>query len=224
MKKPIIPTQNEAVPETRPDEYKCGKHSHDAHDWATLSILALTLIAAGFAAGITGWQAVSARQQLAVARDTELRQLRAYVGVESVTLRPLEAGRPLAADLHVKKFGPTPAGRVQVFGQPSAVREPDLSEKALRTFGHTAPESLVPTAERTITVGDAKVKEPDEMQDALHPSKAPKLLTTDLLVYGLVSYRDVSDTTRSTEFCYIVSRGRVGQATSDACQDHNSHN
>ncbi len=74
--RPAVPYQHSAMPDTTPNQPKGSQNRRDAYDKANTYILAATLIAAGCAAGFTGWQAW-------IARDQEHRTLRAYVVVKT---------------------------------------------------------------------------------------------------------------------------------------------
>lgn len=207
---------DQAMPDLLPDQPKGGQRRRDTHDWVNLFVLTLTLIAAGMAAWFTGQQAERARQQSAVTREDELRQLRAYVGVQSVSVRPMTDGQRLTADILIKNFGQTPASDVQIFAQPAANENPDFSEKAIRGLDHSAPESLFPGAERPF-VAYGRLSSSNEMLN--RPSSV-----TSALVYGVIWYRDIFGIHHATEFCHMVSPGQSGHQLAEACQGHNNHN
>ena len=204
------------MPDAPPDKPQGGQQPRDAYDKANTFILTLTLVAAGLAAWFTGQQAESARQQIGVARDTEFRQLRAYVGVQSIIVRPVADGQRLTAEILVKNFGQTPASKVQITGQPITNETPDFSEKAWEALDRSASESLFPAADRTFIAYGRLLRSNDLFN-------RPSSVTT-ALVYGIISYQDIFGIPHETEFCHMVSPGQPGHQSTQVCEGHNHHN
>ena len=81
-------------------------------DWVDYATAAFAFLAAlgGIAAAIfTFWQASTARNQLALAQDTEQRQLRAYVFPTDGWSADVGTAQPARASLNFKNSGQTPA-------------------------------------------------------------------------------------------------------------------
>jgi hypothetical protein len=71
-------------------------------DWAALVVAVLALVTAGFAAWF-------ASDQVSVARDTEHRQLRAYIFVTQAGTTGLSTTKPTEAHVVIRNSGQTPA-------------------------------------------------------------------------------------------------------------------
>ena len=89
------------MPDATPDQPKDSQHPRrDGYDKANTLILACTLVAAGLAAGFTGWQA-------SIAHDQERRTLRAYVVLDAELVAQRDTGQPVI-HFKVENMGQTP--------------------------------------------------------------------------------------------------------------------
>jgi hypothetical protein len=113
-------------------------------EYATGAFAVVAALAAGFAAFYTAHQVRIAEQQMGVARDTEHRQLRAYVFGNSEypfssPTPQLREGELLRYKWHIKNYGLTPAYRVlaraEIFFAASTPEElPELIAPDTDTF------------------------------------------------------------------------------------------
>jgi hypothetical protein len=129
-------------------------------------------------------------------RDTAVRQLRAYVGVDSAVLKFPQPGVP-EAQVHFRNFGQTPAYDFRVW---------------IHTWFAAYPlQESVPTAPNGLKMG-INVLGPGRTSIMAAPKKPPlppqnlALLGTTqftLYVYGEVRYRDIFGEERRTEYRLI---------------------
>jgi hypothetical protein len=176
-------------PESSSDPQQQGR---DWHDVSSLAVWGATLFAAVVAAFSTGRQAYLANKQLRVARDglevsrdTERRQLRAYVFVAagSVTLRD----RTLTGVVDLKNSGQTPAYDMTT-----------ISRLEIRGIGDPfvpGPFSKIP---RSIAILGAGVTMNPQAELVIPPETTvilPYLQSGLAVVYmlGQVRYRDIFD-------------------------------
>src|SRR5260370_24442209 len=82
---------------------------HDAFERTTLAIAIVGVIVLCAYTGITGYQAN-------IARDTEQRQLRAYMSATAKSVENFNTNKPIVVRLLIKNFGQTPAYHVQICG------------------------------------------------------------------------------------------------------------
>ncbi len=185
------------MPDATPDQPKNNQHpSRDGYDKANTLILACTLIAAGLAAGFTGWQA-------SIAQDQERRTLRAYVVVKT-ELKAGSDGRPPHVKLIAENMGQTPAYDLffstEVFVEsrfgpeylsytPIDCREGAARQRELKegqTFSREASAtSGISSLAHTIRT----------MDDAFGNSQK-------VVAYGRVCYRDIFHEIHSVRLCY----------------------
>ncbi len=199
------------------------KQERDFHDWATLLILVLTLFAAGCAAMFTGWQAwiardqaESARQQLMIARDTELSQLRAYIGVETITLRPVANGSQVIADVTVKNFGVTPANSVKVTTATTIFLNKFDPATTLSKSPTVTSFSLFPGSTKMI----ASLGERIDNWNVWQSTQSIRAV----LVFGIVEYSTIFSNAeraqqQTTRFC--VNAYQANAETLDSCLRYN---
>jgi hypothetical protein len=198
---------------------RAGKH------WLEYAIFGAALCAAVF----TGCQAYlatkqlrTARDVLAVTRDGERRQLRAYVGV---TVIPLPTPNPFIppavpnVTFGIRNSGATPAYDVS---HSSAVGFCDYPLAADTRF----PEQALPLPPEPMTIF------PGTLDNLGIEISAERTLTADefsglsagrakrLCFWGTVRYRDAFEGRHYTNFCYSYY-GTAETMHREACQKHN---
>lgn len=201
-----------------------------ASDWVGL----ISAIGGAFAAIAAWWSAYSGAKSIEVTRalaggetDTAKRQLRAYLGTDSLALKSdnlrspnytpptVEPGK-LIQDrliLVVKNFGNTPANGVVVTGQyhrnmPKAKLGNDFDfdgviDMAVR--GNNSNTAFVPAP--TICPGQVFTFEM-QIADMTEFRRAAAGENLIVYVFGRIDYLDVYQETRATRFCYIYDPGR----------------
>jgi hypothetical protein len=184
------------------DEHERGQKRRDAHDWATLIVITFTLIAAGIAAGcaagFTGWQAW-------IARDQEHRALRAYVVLNAELVQERDA-RPPCIKLTAENMGLTPAYDLVFVPWATAIKISDTVPEGVRTMqtmqciNQPMPGEIVDrghTFSKSYTFGAAIMSNGDPMSrlsDAFGGDRK-------IIAYGLACYRDVFRQIHTIRLC-----------------------
>lgn len=143
--------------------------------------------------------AEAAAEQVAVARNAANRQLRAYVGVSSIDVKPAGEGC-FAAKILFRNYGSTPAYDCVTHLAAGVEKWPaiDPSESAVSPEPQTRDATLHPTAELEGWAGcDAR----EHIRDIENGTKA-------FYIFGFVEYLDDEGVSRRTNFAYRGT-GRV---------------
>jgi hypothetical protein len=196
-----------AAPQTAPDGR--GPKGHKKHwtDYALALFAFFAIVVALIAASFTWYQGW-------VARDTEQRQLRAYVSVVPRMAFNFGTDQPLRIQLAMKNFGTTPAYHVEVcagveirpFPVPNAINDCPYD-----SAGWTM--TLYPQVEQF----PSNVRNPLSEQDlAVMRTGAFRLY-----VRGVVHYMDAFGTKRYAHFCHSFTEEGHKTTTFDFCQTHN---
>jgi hypothetical protein len=156
-----------------------------------------------------------------ISRDTEHRQLRAYVGLvpgdvenfgdlakQRFTFVRKNYGLTPAYDLVVSQFGES----VIVYGQPIPVISPNPPPDILRGNVTLFPSGELPM--HLIGVGISK-----DMIDKFMSDDNFRFVYT-----GTVKYRDAFDNTHFTNFCWMYKRNAMTAKDVDWCQGYNDSN
>ncbi len=186
------------MPDTAPDQPKGSQNRRDAYDKANTYILAATLIAAGCAAGFTGWQAW-------IARDQEHRALRAYVLVNAELQRRVDNAIP-SIKLSAENMGQTPVYNLTFNTWNSAIE--GYKDVAVPSFLAIDCRAMFPIG-RMGSPGITFSKTTNDDATGLS-SPAENLQTWDevfrkftkVVVYGTVCYRDVFNDPHSVRVCF----------------------
>jgi hypothetical protein len=167
--------------------------------------------------------------QLVVSRDTERRQLRAYIGIIDIGL---QCCSPIGADpinnpseisnvvtIIVKNGGITPASNVRTYtnwGQlafntafPTSMDYNDAPREA-----HIIEASLLilPGGERRFNHAVTK---------SISLFRAAKDRKVRAMIYGHIDYTDIFGRERQTLFCTIYSVTNIGADNNESCPEHN---
>ena len=203
------------MPDAAPDQPKDSQHPRrDGYDKANTLILACTLVAAGLAAGFTGWQAWTAR-------DQEHRALRAYVVVKT-ELNPGGDGKSPHVKFTAENMGQTPVYNLffstEVFAEgrfgpeylsytPIDCREDAARQRELK-------EGQTFSREASATSGISSLAHTIEtMDDAFGNSQK-------VVAYGRVCYRDIFRDIHSVRLCYEWTSPDYGP---DRCRDEQAN-
>jgi hypothetical protein len=198
---PIAATEKQN-PQTAKQAANSGQANGSQHRLLDL----VAIVIAVFAFSAAAWQGW-------VARDTEKRSLRAYVGTADIKITE----NPSQITLGVENHGQTPARHVKVFSSWHVVQKgqslpkdfsfPDLDE---------CPDSL-----KSETALYPKVPLPAVTETGNCPLVLGKMALavsghSTLYLYGHVDYEDVFDNPHTTTFCLTWASG-----TSSYCDRHN---
>ena len=188
-------------------------------EYAIFAFVCLTFVATGYAAKYAGDQAEIARQQLTVATDVEFRQLRAYVGIDAIKLRPIANGSQVTADITIKNYGVTPANLVKVVARTTINSDRFVPEKALEHAALSNSFSLFPGATNERASFGETVNAWDAWQSA---QSIASVLVFGRIEYATVFTSDQRPQRQTTRFC--VDAYQKGAQTPEACQKYNEAN
>lgn len=145
-------------------------------------------------------QTKTLEDSLSLARDTSIRQLRAYVSIYSATITPIQPGQPFTVTIILKNFGQTPAykftNRTLVAYAPSFE---SLTEDPNKTINPSTISKLNLSSSKT---SDVLIQNSEPVpQNYFDGIKNDKL---GLWVYGKVTYIDAFDRMRTTEYRLVI--------------------
>lgn len=166
---------------------------------ATVALAWITGILAMFTAGL--WFATYCLVR--DAKKTAERQLRAYVSVDGVNIKPLAPGEPAFVTLAIQNHGDTPAsdldfsGAIEIFSHPlqdnhTFLPEPSWQKIKVTLFPKSAAHSAGAVTNRPLT--------PEEIAVVSNKASGRRLY-----VYGMVKYQDAFKKPRQTEFCFSIT-------------------
>jgi hypothetical protein len=215
------------MPETpeNPDSNSNKRHWLDhAAVWAA----AAAALAAAAAAGAGTWQGIIANQQLAVSKDTEIRQLRAYLHIRYF---PIVADQTTAAaKIEINHAGATPAYKIKLDTQMSVARYlvgdldlPDITSPNVGPVERSEYSILYSTEfiPKTVTM----LAYATEAMRAVW-SKDPLIGDNRLYLHGVVRYLDVFgieglQPERRYEFCIVYHPERDPTGSERGCEKYN---
>jgi hypothetical protein len=177
---------------TQPENPDADGKPQEKHwlDKLAVGLSACAFIASVAAAGFTGWQAATARYQLAVAQDTENRSLRAYIGISDHKIEDVSGSNPILRVV-IKNFGLTTATNVQYWITSHLDDYPNPTHLTPEPF---RPDISVmfPGSVDSPSFSFTKLEEMD--------TKGINDGTKPLYVYGAIKYTDAFLCHRVTEF------------------------
>jgi hypothetical protein len=186
-----------------------GRKSRDWHDRATFAASVVAAVGAVAAASFTGWQAWTAK-------DTENRQLRAYLFIDHGPLSEVAPGK-FNADLAIRAAGVTPAYKVKLAATfeigPYLLNETTLSD---RVGGNTQDFDYA-----VIYGADKARNQPISMQFL---PEATKLLEGDsqrLYLHGNIRYSDIFSDEHQYDFCFVFHPSRDPHGSERGCEKYN---
>lgn len=206
------------------EKYEASQKDRPEHDRQTLLWAKRAGIGVGIYTLITLGIAIIALCQLQTARDTEMRQLRAYVGTGEIST----IQQPKGIALQIANHGQTPAVDVKVFsnwtdfpadqGIPVGFRFPEEND---------CPKDVAQGGQGNGVAGSGVLFPNEPMNSVVQrplqcPSQAKRILDAIaakrmIILYGHIEYRDVFDQPRVTTFCI----NWVPDSSSTMCDRHN---
>jgi hypothetical protein len=197
-------------------------------DHAAVWVASAAALAAAAAAGVAAWQAHIANQQLAVARDTEGRQLRAYLYVRRYTI--VADQMTAAAKIEINHAGATPAYNIRldamILVDRYLVGEPKLPDVTSQSVGGVdrSQYSILYSTENIPKV----ISLPADSHEAMHLvwSKDPAIGDQRLYLFGVVRYLDIFGVEglqpeRRYEFCFVYHPERDPIGSERGCEKFN---
>jgi hypothetical protein len=178
---------------TGTDGNRSKQHSFE---WSIIVQL-LTWISASAAAGFTLYLAV-------IAKDTEVRQLRAYVDISSSPPIHLTNDR---IEFRFDNFGQTPASHIKIF---TSWEFAPANENLPKDFKF--PDKLECPEAHNVILGDSTLFPKNSLRwQRLHcPGDLEKIMQAQrselsAFFYGHIDYVDVFRKSRRTNFCYFLT-------------------
>ncbi len=180
----------------------------------------LSLILSVAAVFLSGAQAYIYSGQLGINEDFAHRQLRAYVGSESVQLTAFTAPNRFTLSHNMRNFGSTPANRLN-YGWASrndAPSENGSYPTVITALDTANGASVLPQASASYT--DQLSLDPDAVADFAGNKKV-------MTYYGVVHYVDVFGAAQISHFCYVVTGDMVaafrkgGATYATKCSNYN---
>ncbi len=215
--------------------HRSEERSHWAHEHAhNKRVACLSAIAAGaaFVAAVaavgayiqTKRQAEAAETQIGVAKDTEQRQLRAYIGVVPPADNQVINSffPPIAPDVRLtpKNFGVTPAYKAQ-------------HHTGMGIYPYPIPKDFAYPLETPITPPNPITIYPGALDIAGIIAQSRRPLTQEeiasiqtgrtmrLYVWGTITYEDVLGSRHFTNFCISFFDLMPARVRREPCNDHN---
>ena len=194
-------------------------------DHAAVWAAGAAALAAAAAAGVGAWQASIANEQLAIAKDAEIRQLRAYVGItipqDGPALHPLLPPLIPAVHLSIKNYGQTPAYKV--------THDSGLSIRAYplpRDNKYTIDDIPLSTVPNPITVFPGAI-DPIGISLLLMRALTDREIgliqngkSARLYAWGTVNYLDAFKNPRYTNFCFGFFNPTPKDVQYEPCNEH----
>jgi type II secretory pathway pseudopilin PulG len=181
-------------------------------DYATGMFAFLAALGGITAAVLTGWQGW-------VARDTEHRELRAYVGVTKAAIESMVAGHPSVLSVAVRNFGVTPAYSVGIKAVETILPRRADNTYSLRPYRQVPLGSfntLFPKITEYAIVGSSRHSMPLTERDIRNLASGRDVL----LFYGSIYYRDAFKGAHRTDFCYSFVEKPSSVIMSVECRNH----
>jgi hypothetical protein len=205
------------MPETPENPDSSDNDKRHWLDHAAVWAAAAAALAAATAAGVGTWQGIIANQQLAVSKDTELRQLRAYV-LPIPDVEPFKKGQNPVVTMKFHEIGSTPAYDIHATAQGGIFRFfPFLSDRELAAADVRVSQeykaALYPTSDDDLLIRYEVAAPIDELYDAVYDGKSIRFGLT-----GEVTYQDAFGCKRRLRYC--IGIGGPGLKSKE-CADRN---
>ncbi len=197
-------------------------------DHAAVWAASAAALAAAAAAGVGAWQASIANKQLVVAKDTEVRQLRAYLYVRRFPINASQTGAD--AKIEIWHAGATPAYNIRLDVQMTVARYlvgdltlPDVTSPSVGPVDRSQHSILYSTEFIPKTVSM-----PEGSGEAMRAvwSKDPLIGDNRIYLHGVVRYMDVFgieelQPERRYEFCFVYHPERDQIGSERGCEKYN---
>jgi hypothetical protein len=221
-----------AMNQTPPTESRPRKKHHDWYDKCTLGLLGATFLALVIYTSVTACLALLtgdavkvatratdiADKQLAVATDTENRQLRAYLYVEHGPLKTLSNDNHWGADIVVRHAGATPAYKIELYAKI------EVGPYLLNATKLLPPSD--PPLQYAILYGNKTIEETISTMflfDTIQEVKNANPLYRDQRFYlhGRVLYSDIFSKEWPYQFCFVFHPDRGPKGSGRGCEEYN---
>lgn len=171
-------------------------------------------IIALLAAGFTGWQAY-------IAKDTETRQLRAYIAIESTDIPKIEEGTTLHINAIMENLGQTPAYNAGWISGINVMKYPLPEEIGNDTCTHVMN---LPKRSKWVIAKKAFVEKIRPAPFNAAEVKDIKEGKAAVYFHGRVCYEDIFQEVHHTDFCmyWKLENGKAGNAS--FCENGNHGN
>jgi hypothetical protein len=158
-------------------------------------------------------------RQVSIARDTEQRQLRAYVGTfVPKDLLSIDANRYVTLRLRMKNYGLTPANEIEYLAGIN-LRDYPLSDRT----DFSIPQPTTSPSKITLFSGELEEQQIQAVTKfGLSPQNLDDLRFKRqvLLIWGTLKYRDTFGCRHFTNFCIGVAGDVQGVFTNETCDRH----
>jgi hypothetical protein len=182
-----------------------------------LVVLVFTFLAALAAA-------VFAARLAWIAKDTEERQLRAYLYVEHGSFGPVSAGTPIGPIISIRAAGVTPAYKLHLAATIEIGEFPLPDASKLSDPFDRGGEGVTRASYPILYGNDGSISEPIRVKFS---QRATDLLKVDhhrLYVFGAVKYLDIFSMERRYDFCFSFNAdpdSPIKSAGEDGCDKYN---
>ena len=180
-------------------QWKAADAAEDSAWWAWVSgVMGMASLA-----GVVAALALTANSNR-IARDAARRQLRAYIGLESCEITPLDDRSGFILTATFINAGQTPAYRLKLMGESFAAEYPLAAEHPFipHVGGYETP--LAPGQ----SIGCSYRLRTNDVDEAMRAVVAGE---TGLYIQGVCLYEDAFGRSRDTTFCYVFG-GRVANS------------
>ena len=183
---------------------------------ANIALTVGLLIAGAVQADYSGQQVKASQAQLDVMRDTETRQLRAYVGITQRGIENFGEDNQVLRTLR-KNYGQTPA--IDLFMSFPNIAMAQANTQFNPALCYPAPQAqntfaLFPGQELSYKV-QGKTLPPDQI-DLIR--KNPNFV---MLFWGVLHYKDVFGIQHCTRYCWAFKGSDMTESANDICLQHN---
>jgi hypothetical protein len=197
--------------QSNPERKAKFKTPHPRHwiEYAAVAAASLAALAATVTVGLVSWQA-------AISRDTERRQLRAYVGITPADVEA--SGDQYTFTIVRKNYGLTPAYNMLIvqfqdvihIGAPVPMIVPSNLQQ-----GITDTPTLFPSMEVPYHIRGNPLSK--QQSDLVRDGKEYQLI-----YYGILWYDDAFGAKHYTRFCYLFKGASMASKDAEACLGHNN--
>jgi hypothetical protein len=218
-------TDETDTPRGDDQHYQAGLGKKHWLEYAIFLFVVATAVATGLAAWYTRQQWLTMEGQLAVTRDTEIRQLRAYLHVGHTPL--IASDRKNGAIISINHAGVTPAFKIRLDATveigPYLLNQTKLGEPIIMG-GIPKYQYAILYGAQPIQQDISIVFEPDAMR--LIKTADPLIGDHRFYLHGMLRYFDIFGTDnpqleRRYEFCFVFHPDREPTGSEKGCEQYN---